>query len=157
MTENIAEELIEDVEDVFSPKPGGMIDRHRQERARREAAQKEKENIDERVEEPAYKGVKVTPLSPNVFQAITYTIAAGGSAQILALNPYRVRATLLLITAASTAVLSKDSGAALGGVGFTLPTGLPLVLQARGQLYATNPTGASIQISVISEAYSPEK
>ena len=155
--EQTVEDIVEDVEEIFLPKPGGMIDRHRQERARKAAAEREAENIAERVEEPSYKGVKTAPMSPQVFQAITYTIPAGGTQQILPLNPYRVRATLLVATAASSVVLAKDSGAALGGVGFTLPTGIPLVLQARAQLYATNLLGSSVQVCVISEAYAPEK
>lgn len=156
-------DIIDDVEDTaeeflgFMPKPGGMIDRHRQERARREEAQKEKENIDDAIESRAYTAVKVATQSPEILTPQTFTIQSGGYAPVLPLRPYRQRATILVITAAGTVILCKDQGAAISGNGFTLPYGIPFPVNGRAQLYAFNNTAAAVQVSVMGEEYAPEK
>lgn len=149
-----AEEVIDE---AFPPRPGGLVDRHRQREAARKAAEQEAENADEPIEQPSYRAVKTAVQSPENFTAQTLTIAAGGNAQILPLSPYRYRATILVVTTASTVTLAKDSGAALGGNGFMLPSGVPVTIFARGQLYAYNPGAATVQVSVMSEIYSPEQ
>lgn len=275
--EEMLEHGIEDVEGIFTPKPGGMVDRHRAERARREAAQREQENADERVEERAFRAVKTTLLAPEVMIAQTVTIPAGGNAPILPLSPYRFRATLSLASAAvnnvlanpgvgnpftyvlpyaasilavnatyhnSTAgtefpniqiqdpngnivaeipwgtinatsavpifaavgsfaqqsggtntafmplptlgtlpagykvviglvnggdsvtgidvmlspgiIIARDSGAAIAGNGYLLTAGTPLIMQNRANMFAFNPTGQPVNISVAAEIYSPE-
>lgn len=160
MPENFIGEIVGDVEDLlgvddFQPKPGGIVDRHRKEKARREEAQREKENADEPVEEAAFKSVKTMQLAPDTFSVNIITIPAGGTAQILPLSKYRYRATITVITAASTVFLAKDQGAALNGVGFPLATGLNLTLTGRGQLWGSSV--ATIQVAVIAELYAPEK
>lgn len=152
-----AETLVEDAVAVFGSKPGGLIDRWHKEAARRAEAQREREDADERIEQPAYRSVKVAQQSPEVFTSITYTIAPGGNAPVLPLWPYRFRATLLVITPAATVILAKDQGVAIGGVGYTLPYGIPLVLVTRSQVYAVNNTAAPVQVSVIAESYAPEQ
>lgn len=157
MSENFAEQIIEDVEDLFHPKPGGIVDRHRQERARREAAEQEAENVSQRVEEASYKAVKVAVQSPEVFSPAVFTIGPGGDAQILPLSRYRSRATILVVTAASSIILAKDNGASLSANGLPLPTGIPFTVNGRGQLWAHNPGGATVQVGVLSELYAPEQ
>lgn len=153
----VFEAFEEAVEEHFPPKPGGLVDRHRKRVADQEAANAQAEHEAESIEGPSYKAVKVAPESPEVFSPMTYTIAAGASAMILPNSPYRYRATINLVTAASTVVLAKDSGAALGGVGFILgPTG-PYPVYSRAQLWAYNSTGSSIQVSVMAELYAPEQ
>jgi hypothetical protein len=134
-----------------------MVHRHREERARRQAAAEEAEHVAERVEQPSYKAVKTAQQSPEVFNAISYNIAAGAYTRILPLSPYRSRAVILLASPITSCILAKDDGAALGGVGFTLPSNVPIVVTARGQLFAYNNTGATIIVSVITELYAPEK
>jgi len=152
------EDFIEDIEDAvgFHPRPGGMVERHRQQRAAREAAKQEALNESERIEEHTIKTVKVTVLSPEVVSAITITIAAGQYAQILPNSPYRYRATILVVTAAATVILAKDSSAALGQQGALWPAGTSLSVYSRAQLYAFNNTGAPLQVSVIAEIHAPE-
>lgn len=153
MEENIAEEIIEDVEDIFHPRPGGIIDRHRQEKARREAAQHEAENAEEKVEENAAFAVKVAQVTPEVIVTSTYNIPAGNYAQVLPLSKYRYRATVI---SSVTVTLAENSGKALGGQGFPLPANTPVVIFSRAQLYAVASGGAAV-VSVISEIYAPEK
>lgn len=158
-TENPIEEIEEIVEHVFTPRPGGMVDSWHKERARREAAQREAENAAEKIEESASYTVKVAQIMPEITGTNLVTLAAGATAMILPNAPYRYRATLIVATAAVTTglVLSRDQSQALGGVGFPLPTGIPLIINSRGQLWATNTTGATIQIGVLLESYAPEK
>jgi hypothetical protein len=158
----MADEIIEAVEEfeaeLFPPKPGGLVDRHRKRKAAQKAAQDEAENAKEPIEQPSFRAVKTAPESPEIISAITHTIAAGSYAQILPNSPYRYRATINLVTASATAILSKDSGAALGQAGYIMSAGdPPMPIYARAQMYAFNNTESAIQISVLAEIYAPEQ
>jgi hypothetical protein len=151
-------EIVEAIEEeLFPPKPGGMVDRHRKRMAAQKAANDQAEHEAEAIEAPSYKAVKVAPESPEIFAPMTYTIAAGASQMILPNSPYRYRATICLVTAATTVTLAKDSGAALGGVGFVLGPSMPIAVYSRGQLWAYNSTGSPVQVSVLAELYAPEQ
>lgn len=156
VVEDTVETVIDDVEGIFTAKPGGMVDRHRKERARREAAQKEAENIAERVEEPTYKAVKTARMRPETFSTNTFNIGPGSSAQILPLSPYRDNAKIICNTPEQSVVLAKDSSAALGGVGFPLPPGIVFPVTARAQLWAYNPNAITVQVCVLVELNAPE-
>jgi hypothetical protein len=150
------EELVEDVakplEDVvIAPRPGGFIDRWEKEKAAKAAEADRAKNEAEPIQQASYKAVKVAQEQPEIFGITTVNIPAGGVAMILPNSPYRYRATI--ITTATT-VLSKNQGAALGGVGFPLPANTVLTLNGRGQLWGAA-SGAAV-VSVISELYAPE-
>jgi len=153
----VIDEGVAEAEKLFPPKPGGMVTRFREEKAQREEAARERENQDEKVEQPAFKSVKVTSLSPEVIATNVVQVPAGGQATILPYSPYRARATISIDTAASKVILAKDSSAALGGTGFTYQTAMPpLIVTSRAQLTGFNPGGAAIAVSVLSEMYAPE-
>lgn len=163
MAENVVQDIVTEVENVvteaeqlFTPKPGGMIDRHRREQARRAEAARERENADEPVEQAAYKSVKVTSLSPEVFRAQTINIQPAGNAPVLPYNPYRSRAVIIVVTPGVSITLAQDSSAAIGNSGFQLPAGVPLVLTTRAQVYGFNNTAGIVQVSVITEIFAPE-
>jgi hypothetical protein len=145
------EDLIADV-DPFPAKPGGLVDQARKRMAAEAARAQEAENEAELVEQRAYKAVKTT----EVFQAQTLTIAAGGWAPLLVDDPFRFRAVVCLLTAAATVVLAADQSNASGQHGFTLTPGICLDIRTRGPLYAANPGGSVIQVSVMAEKYAPE-
>jgi hypothetical protein len=149
--ESPVEEIIEDVEHIFSPKPGGMIDSWHQAKAQREAAQREAENAAEKIEEKASFAVKVAQLMPSVTAINSINIAAGGYAQVLPMSPYRYKAVII---SSATIVLAKDSSQALGGTGFSLPANTPITINSRAQLYASA-VGAAV-VGVLSEIYAPE-
>lgn len=155
--EAVVEALVTDAEELFPPKPGGVVDKYRRRKAEEQAAAEEAEHEQERIEQRSVKAVKVAAESPEVFSAITYTIAAGQFAAILPSSAYRFRAVVNVVTAAATVVLAKDASAALGQAGFTLATGIALPLYTRAQVYAFNPGGAPVQVSVLAELYAPEK
>jgi hypothetical protein len=148
------EELINE---AFPPRPGGLVDKFREKAALERAREDEEKNTAERIEQPAFKAVKVAQQQPEIFQAITFTIPAGGYAPILPASPYRFRASILVITTAATAILAKDSGNAISGSGFTLPSGVVYTVSTRAQVYAYNNTAGTIQVSVAAELYGPER
>ena len=155
---NIIEEIVDDAEELFPPKPGGLVDRHRQRKAQEAAAQADAEHEQEAIEERAYKAVKTAQESPEIVSAQTFNIPAGGWAMILPQNPYRYRATINVVTASATVVLGKDSGAVLGGNGYMMSaSNPPLTVFNRGALYCANTSGSTTQVSIFAEVYSPEQ
>lgn len=145
------EAIIEDVESLFPSKPGGIVARAREDRARREAANTAAENAATPVQESSYKGVKVVILSPEITSTNVINVPAGGTAMILPNSEYRYRAT---IKASAAAVLAKDAGQALGQVGYPLATtDPPFVTYSRAQLWVYC-AGATV-ISVLAESYGP--
>jgi hypothetical protein len=93
------EAVEEAVNEAFPPRPGGLVDRFRQKAAAEEARRDAEKNTAERIEQPSYKAVKVAQQQPEIFGAITYTIAGGGTGLVLPLSLYRYRATIALATA----------------------------------------------------------
>jgi hypothetical protein len=157
IVETTIEDIVDTVEEIFPAKPGGMVTRHRDERARREAAEHEAENIAERIEEASYKAVKVAQIKPNITVTNSFIIPAGGNAQILPLSKYRFYATVVVVTAASSVLLSESPTKATGGIGFPLATAVPQPINSRAQLYAFNPGGTAVTVAVLVEVYEPEK
>lgn len=164
MSEGVFEpvtELVEKVESevsdlVFNPRPGGLVDTWQKEKARKEAAAEEARHEDEPVNQAAYQAVKVAQEAPEVVATNLVTIPPGGIAQILPASPYRYRASLIVVTAASSIVLSRDQGTALGGQGFPLPSGIVFPLTNRAQLWGYNSGGSAVQIATFSEMYGPK-
>lgn len=148
----------EAVDELFTPRQGGLVDRHRARKAAEEAKLAEAENTAERIEQPSYKAVKVAIESPDIISPNVFNIPAGVAAQILPLSMYRYRSTIRVVTAASSVVLAKDQGAAISQNGFPVLTAdPPLVINARAQVWAFNPGGATVQVCVIAEIYGPEQ
>lgn len=153
------EELVEDVLSVgdFQPRPGGMIDEHRKAKARREEAAREREDAAEPIEEHSYQAVKVAQIQPETVAINIITIPAGGNAAILPMSPYRARADITVVTAASTVLLAKDTNQATGLIGFPITTGQIKTVLARAQVYASNPGGSAVQVAVFVELEAPPK
>jgi hypothetical protein len=150
------ESLIEEVTEEFTPKPGGLVDKWRKAEADRKARAEEAEHAAEPIEQRSFRSVKVASQSPEILVPLPVTIPAGAKALLLPASPYRYRSTILIITAASTVNICKDENAATGGTGTPWPTGIPLPLYCRGQVWGYNPGGAAVTVSVVSEVYAPE-
>jgi hypothetical protein len=107
----LAEEIVTDVEEMFPPKPGGMIDRHRKAEAARKAAQAEQKDAAEDISNRAYKAVKTAVESPEAGAARTMVVSsATGVQQLLGADELRRRATV--ITLDQPIVLSPDLASA---------------------------------------------
>lgn len=161
-------------DEMFPPKPGGLVDRHRRRKAQEKAAEQQAQQEAEAIEERSYKAVKVAVEQPESLATQTVLIAPGASAQILPAYMYRKRA-LVSVWPTSTgqtpvAMLAKDQGGVVNvgsalanatvtqpGNQFFLANGQILSLESRAQLWAGNPTANPIAISVYSEFYGPEK
>ena len=135
-----------DIEEIaeFPFRPGGMVDRHRQEKARREALAKERQQAAENIEEHSYKAVKVTVLAPEIVSGQTYTIPVGGNTMILPAMEYRYAATVMLVPITGqtpVVILAKDSGQAISGLGFILSAGQPM-RGSRGKICRPQPRAA---------------
>jgi|SRR5215469_4440957 len=161
MPEDIIQEAEKVIEEIveFPVRPGGLIDRHRQEKARREALQKQREQEEEPIEEASYKAVKVVQLAAGIISGETVPIAIGGTAMIAPAMPYRYGLTVMLVPITGqtpTVILCKDNGQAISGIGFTLPAGVPVRFTHRAQMWAFNPSAQAVQVSVLAEIYAPE-
>jgi hypothetical protein len=146
------------LDEAFPHKPGGLVDQHRKREAARQAEIQVQEDADEPIQQRAYKAVKVAPESPESVSGQTFAIGPGQTAMILPSSAFRVSADVLVqpVTGQAPAVtLAKDSGAALGSVGFLLPAGLIKTFRTRGQVWASNATATTVQVSVMSEYYAP--
>lgn len=150
--EGAEEELDEALDRLHPPKPGGLVDRHRRRRAEAEAEAERQRDAAEPVEEHGYQAVKVAVESPENFGAMSYSLLPSQTSQVLPAIPYRKAATLC---ASGAVLLARDSGAALGGTGFTLPAGIAIRVEGRGQLWCAVPASASgpVTVSVLSEYY----
>jgi hypothetical protein len=157
MALEIIEAAEEEINELFPPKPGGLVDRYRKKAAEEEARRDEERNIAEKIEQSSYRAVKVAQQSPEVISALTYTIAPGQYAPVLPMSPYRFRATVQVITTGGTVVLAKDSGNAISGTGYGLLYAQPFTLYSRAQLYAFNNGASAVQVSVLAELYAPEE
>src|ERR1700678_275250 len=95
MALEIIEAAEEEVNELFPPKPGGLVDRYRKKAAEEEARRDEERNIAEKIEQSSYRAVKVAQQQPEVYASAVYTIGPGGTAQILPLRPHRFRAVVI--------------------------------------------------------------
>jgi hypothetical protein len=145
--------LPEEIEQAFQPKPGGMVDTLRKQRAQAEADAQQAEHEREEIQERASKAVKVAVESPEQVSATTFNLAPGGSALILPASDFRSSAKILVNTSGGEVYLSPMQNSAEGSYGFLLPAGLLLPVSTRGLLYAANPGATAVQVSVIAESY----
>jgi hypothetical protein len=103
-TEDTFTDVVETVEEIFSPRPDGIVARHRAERDRKAAIAQENANVQERIEEHSFKAVKVAQVQPETFTVNVLTIPAGGNAMVLPLSPYRYRATIAVSAPAAISI-----------------------------------------------------
>lgn len=154
---DIIKEAAEEIEEIFTPKPGGMIDRHRQERAKKEAAAEEAINESERIEAPSYKAVKTINQSPESMSAQGYNVPQGGRQLLLPDNPYRHRAIIQIQTNTGSGYICKDEGSCVSLNGYLLGNFQPLIIETRGQVWFQNNFGGMCLVYVLAEFYAPEK
>lgn len=143
-------------EELFPPKKGGMV----------ETARRAVEDVEDAVEglddlekagvaDQDYPAIRVTSQAADTFAARSLNVPAGATAILLPEDRNRKRATVIVVTASSTIVMSQSSGNADNGKGFVLPTGVPLPVEGKGMLYVNNPGASVVQVSVLSELYAP--
>lgn len=164
---SLEEKVLDDVAELFPHKPGGLIDRARKEEAARKAAIKQvEEEVADKIEDRAYRAVKVADEMPEDASAHTYVVSdASGVQQLLGQDMLRRRATILtldqpVVIASSLAEASDTNNPAAGSAavsasGFVLPVNVPLILETRHEIWVTPTSATATRVSVLTEAYAP--
>jgi len=137
---------------AYAPAPGGMVDTARKAKAAAQAQAHGTMKAEGDKPREA-KPVKVHEEDAQVFTARSLVLGPGTSMLLLPQDKNRKRATITVVTASATAVLSPSESSAQLGNGFILPTGLLLPVESQGILYVGNPTGANLQVTALMEMY----
>jgi hypothetical protein len=146
--------IIEDAEELFPPKPGGMVDTARKQKAA-QAQDAATPATGETVADQGYNAIRTVVQAADTYSARTLNVGAGVTSILLPEDRNRKRATILVSTASATIVMSQNQGNAANGTGFTLPSAVPLVTEGKGILYVYNPGDSAVQVSVLAELYAP--
>jgi hypothetical protein len=117
---SLEDKVLDGVAEVWPPKPGGLIDRHRQAEAARAAAEAEAKHAAEDIGARAYAAVKVAEEMPEVTAARTVVVSQGtGIVQLLGADPLRRRALVWTldepVVMASDLASASDSNNVLAG------------------------------------------
>lgn len=149
-------------EELFPPVPGGMVDMARKRLA---AEQEQLAGIEQEAGPPADGDVvKVDVISPEVISARTFVVSTSLNPvlRVLGFDGNRKRATIMtldqpVVVSASLAGASDpqnaSNAAGLPASGFVLPVNVPLVVQARGELYVAATSATATRVSVLAETY----
>lgn len=157
--------ITQDIEELFPPKAGGMVESARQRNA------DDQEQLDSHnagvVEMPArrYGPVKTKTFYPETFTAKTPIVATGGQfavIQLLARNPDRARAVIVTLDEPVVITVSMSqandpqipaNAAGLPTGGFVLPVNVNFVVQGTGAVYCTATSATPSRVSVWAEVY----
>ena len=138
----------------FQPRPGGLVEAARKQRAAQESAAAQKAEQDAAPRPRKAHTVTVKIRQPNLFGAKTMTIAAGASAMAMPANPNRKRGKINLITSSATVLIARDRSSADSGTGYILQSGQPPeTFEHTREVYLNNPGASAIQVSVFTESY----
>ena len=157
--------MADNLDEMFPARPGGMVDSHR--KSADVAASAADGQGAAAVEAPdGYPAVRTAPQSPEIFQPSTVVVSTGGNAvrKILGYDANRCRATVIAldepVVLAATRAQADDARNATNAAGQSaggavIPVGVPIVVGARGELYAAATSATPGRVSVIAEAYAP--
>jgi hypothetical protein len=152
----IVDEVIHDAEELFPPRPGGLVDKHRRRKAEAESARLE--GADSAVEHVGRNKVTVFRMadqSAEIASATTLVLTGASALQpILGRDPNRKRAVIIAVDApiviSTTLAAASDpqnvaSAPGLRASGVILPVGVPYVIEHQSEVYAvlvTSPMSA---------------
>lgn len=154
VTTEVIDVITHDVEELFPPKPGGLVDRFRKRRAEEEAAQEAGATSEvESLGRNKVRAVRTADQSSEIASATTIVINATTNPvqRILGRDPNRKRAVIMALDAPviltySLAAASDPQNAANGpglrASGFVLPVGMSYTIQHQGEVYAIAPATA---------------
>lgn len=155
--------LTADLEELFPPKPGGMVDTARK-RAQAEAGQVQALS---EAEPPAARDrieVGVCDHAADLARARTFSVATGGNAVVELLGRDDNRRNVVVMTLDEPVVISFNQAAAedprnqvnaagLSANGFVLPVGVPVPLNTRSVIYCTATSATPTRVSVAAFSY----
>ena len=153
MVEAVVEAVDETVEDLFPPKPGGLVDRHRKRMA--EEAERERAIEDAPVPDSPYTAVRVRPEAPDLGGAYVVNVSSSNPvAQLLPKDAQRRSAVVVAVDNAmwisySQGTASGAAGSGSGTTAFYLPQGIAIPIDSRQIVYVSSTTAGPSRISVI--------
>lgn len=146
-------------EELFPPRPGGMVESVRNERARNAATDVPVST------QPGYEAVRVQTAHAEIMSANTIVISTGTNAswQLLGADENRTRAVIMTldepIVIAHNRASSDDSRNANAGTagssagGFVLPVNTPVELKHSGEVWVAATSSTATRVSVLAELY----
>ncbi len=147
--EQAVETLVKDAEELFPPKPGGLVDRHRKRKAAEEAARENGQAIIEETGRHQVKAVRTTIEAPNLSGVSTVLLTpANPTARLLPRDVHRRSAVILAID--NDVYVTTDPGMAINVAGtatatgpFYLPAGIAIPVDSQAEFWAAATTMAT--------------
>ena len=153
MTEAIIEAVDEAGDELFPPKPGGLVDRHRRRKA--EEAERERQIEDAPVPDSPYTAIRVRNEAPDLGGAWVVTVSSSNPvAQLLPKDAQRRSAVVIAVDndvwiSYSQGTASGLAGTSTGGSAFYLPAGIGIPIDSRQQVFVSSTSASASRISVI--------
>lgn len=156
---------LQDPEEIFPPKPGGMVDTIRKQRAEVDAIVADAESETTVRPKPV---VCVDQVPSDVFGARTFVMVTGGSHEqtsrrILGADPKRKRAVVITLDEAVVVAISQAQAddprnasnvAGKPAGGFVLPVNTPFVIEGNAEVHVAATSSTATRVSVWSESKS---
>ena len=153
----IADEVDDDIEDLFPPKPGGLVDRHRRRKAAEEQAKEEGQTSTvESLGRNKVKAVRTVIDSPDIARATSVLLtSAVPVARLLPRDSHRKSAVVLAVD--NDVYVTSDQGTAWNIAGastnvgaFYLPAGIAVPVVSTDELFvAATTTASTSRVSVM--------
>jgi len=146
--------LSADIEELFPPKPGGLVDSHRQ--AQAAAAEQLPDTVDNTDGPVGYAAVRVRPEPPDLGTARTITLSAANPVlQLLSQDPQRRSAVVVAVD--NDIYIASDQGMAQQAAGgtsfegvFYLQVGIGIPIDTQAQLWvAATTTATNSRVSLL--------
>jgi hypothetical protein len=142
--------LVHDAEELFPPRPGGMVDRHRKQKAAEEAAREAGRDSDvAELGRDKVRAVRTVVESPDLGGTPSVVLSSGNPVlRLLPRDSHRKAAVILAID--NDVYLTTDEGLArtlqgnaTGAGGFYLPAGTPIPVTDTAEWWAAATTTAT--------------
>ena len=164
MTETQNGNGVTDPEELFPPKPGGMVDTIRKQRAAEQA------QIDALAEAPVSPGsvkmaVAVNDHGAELARARTFSVSTGNNNPVVELlGRDDRRRNAIIMTLDEPVVISfsqqaaddprnQSNAAGLSANGFVLPVNVPVTIASQGVIYCTATSSTATRVSVMAFTY----
>lgn len=160
----MSETVVQDAEELFPPRPGGMVDTHRK---RRQAEQDQADALDQAEAAPASQRteVPVREFGTELARARTFSVATGGANPIVELLGQDLRRRYAVVMTLDEPVVISFSeqaaqdprnavnAAGLSANGFTLPVNVPVPVSSTSVIWCTATSSTPTRVSVMAFTY----
>ena len=153
MAEAAVEIADEATEDLFPPRPGGLVDRHRKRLAEEE--EKRRQIEDAPIPDSPYTAVRVRPEAPDLGGAYVVTVSSSNPVAVLLPKDAQRRSAVIIAVdndmwiSYSQGTAAGIAGSATGGSAFYLPQYIGIPIDSRQIVYVSSTTAGPSRTSVI--------